>query len=38
VTFPEILLVVLAEILVLGQYRGLRWKEWRRFASIEATP
>lgn len=36
VALPEILLIVLAEIIVLGQYRGLRWTEWRRFRHVEA--
>ena len=34
VALPEILLVVLAEIIVLGQYRGMRWTEWRRFRGV----
>lgn len=34
VALPEILLVVLGEIIVLGQYRGLRWTEWRRFRGV----
>lgn len=36
VTFPEVLLVVLAEIVVIGQYRGLRWLERWRFRSVIA--
>jgi len=40
VTFPEILLLVLAEIIVIGQYRGLRLTERFRFRSVlrEETP
>ena len=36
VSFPEILLVVLAEILLIGQYRGLRLTERKRFGSLLA--
>ncbi len=36
VTFPEILLLVLAEIVVIGQYRGLRLSERLRFRSVLA--
>jgi transglutaminase-like putative cysteine protease len=36
VTFPEILLIVLAEIIVIGQYRGLRLTERLRFRSVLA--
>lgn len=36
INFPEILLVVLAEILVIGQYRGLRLREVVRFRTVGA--
>jgi transglutaminase-like putative cysteine protease len=36
VTFPEILLVVLAEIVVVGRYRGLRLLELHRFGPVRA--
>jgi hypothetical protein len=36
VTFPEVLLVVLAEILLIGRYRGLRLLERLRFRSVLA--
>lgn len=36
VTFPEVLLIVLAEILIIGQYRGLRLTERLRFRSVLA--
>lgn len=35
VVLPEVLLVVLAEIVILGQYRGMRWTEWRRFRDVK---
>jgi len=38
VTFPEILLVVLAEIMVVGRYRGLRLLELHRFGSVRTGP
>jgi hypothetical protein len=37
VAMPEVLLIVVAEIIVLGQYRGLRWTEWRRFRHVRAS-
>jgi hypothetical protein len=36
VAFPEVLLVVMAELVMLGSYRGLRWVEWWRFRHVEA--
>ena len=38
VVLPEVLLVVLAEIVILGQYRGMRWTEWRRFRDVKVAP
>lgn len=38
VALPEVLLIVLAEIVILGQYRGMRWTEWRRFRHVKVSP
>jgi len=37
VAYPEILLLVVALIIVVGNYRGLRWKERLRFAPLLRT-
>jgi 7 transmembrane helices usually fused to an inactive transglutaminase/Transglutaminase-like superfamily len=34
IAFPEILLLVIGLIIVVGNYRGLRWKEHLRFGSL----
>jgi hypothetical protein len=34
VAFPEILLVLIAEVFALGNYRGLRWRELWRFRAV----
>ena len=34
VAFPEILLLLIAEVLALGNYRGLRWRELWRFRVV----
>ncbi|MFT7700152.1 MAG: hypothetical protein ACI8S7_001992, partial [Candidatus Krumholzibacteriia bacterium] len=40
IAFPEILLVAIAMIILLGNFRGLRWKEYWRFRQIgdESAP
>lgn len=37
IAFPETLLLVVALIIVVGNYRGLRWKERLRFGSLLRT-
>ncbi len=34
IAFPEVLLLVIAMIILLGNFRGLRWKEYWRFRQV----
>lgn len=38
VSYPEILLVVVAEMIMIGQYRGLRLRELWRFRALREVP
>lgn len=38
VTFPELLLVILAAIMLLGRYNGFKITEYKRFRSIDLAP
>ncbi len=38
IAFPEIVVLVIAMIILLGHYRGLRWKELWRFRQVQEGP